>query len=254
MALHISRHLYLAGHQVSCVWSRSIEKAREVAAACGSIAAADPEEVPQDADFYLLAVSDNAIAEVAALFQGRQGIWMHAAGAVSMDQLARYFENYGVFYPLQTISSSRQLSFDDTPFLVEGSSPGVSGKIRRLASSISERVLDMDSQGRMEMHLAAVFANNFSNHMLKLASQFMKEKGKDFSLLEPLIRETFEKIVKIGPSGAQTGPAVRGDQETMKKHLLLLKGHPEWEKMYTFVSRDIERSCNKLIDPERGND
>lgn len=254
MSLHISRHLFLAGQQISCIWARDIEKARKVAAVCACVATVDPEEVPDDADFYLLAVSDRAITDVAAQFQGRQGIWLHTAGAVSMDQLARYFEKYGVFYPLQTISSKRQLSLDDTPFLVEGSSPDVSGKIRKLASSISERVVDMDSQGRLDMHLAAVFANNFSNHMLNLASQFVKEKDKDFSLLEPLIRETFEKIAESDPALAQTGPAIRGDQETMKKHLLLLEGHPEWEKMYTFVSRDIERSYNKLIDPERGDD
>ena len=90
--------------------------------------------------------------------------------------------------------------------------------------------------------------------MLNLASKYVKEKGKDFSLLEALIRETFERVAGNDPAGVQTGPAARGDQETMQKHLRLLKGHPEWEKMYTFVSRDIERSRNTKSEPERGND
>lgn len=254
VSFHVSRHLYLAGHQVSCVWSRSIENARQVAAASGSVAVSNPEEVPNDADFYLMAVSDRAIAEVASRFSGRKGIWMHTAGAVSMDQLAGDFENFGVLYPLQTLSSERQLSLDDAPFLVEGSSPEVGAKIHKLASSISERVLVMNSSDRLTMHLAAVFANNFSNHMVGIAEQLVEEKGGDISLLEPLIRETFLKIAESGPSSAQTGPAVRGDRETMNKHLLLLKGHPEWEKMYTFISRDIERSGKSTIDPKIGDD
>ncbi len=254
VSLHISRHLYLAGHQVSCVWSRSIERARQVAAASGSVAVIHPGEVPDDADFYLMAVSDSSIAEVASKFSGGRGIWMHTAGAVPMDQLSGYFNNYGVLYPLQTLSWQRQVSLDDTPFLVEGSSPGVSMKIHDLASSITEKVVDMDSAGRLVLHLAAVFANNFSNHMLSIATQIIEERGASFSLLEPLIRETLLKILETGPANAQTGPAVRGDVETMSKHLELLKAYPEWEKLYTFMSRDIIRFYKSTIDPERGDD
>ncbi len=176
------------------------------------------------------------------------------SGAVSMDQLAKDFNHYGVLYPLQTLSSERELSLADTPFLVEGSSEAVKQKIRILAASISKRVVDMDSQGRLEMHMAAVFANNFTNHMIAIAKKIVEEKGDDFSLLGPLIRETFVKIAESGPDRAQTGPAVRGDEETMKKHLLLLKEHPEWEKMYTFVSRDIKGSGKAKRDSKRTND
>jgi len=242
VALHVSRHLYLAGHQVSCIWSRSIDSARRVAAASGSVAVSDAEEVPGDADFYLIAVADKAIAEVAFRFSGRKGIWVHTAGAVGMDQLAGIFENYGVLYPLQTLSRQRQVSLDDTPFLVEGSSRAVLMKIHSLASSITERVVDMNSADRLTVHLAAVFANNFSNHMVTIATRIMEKNGGSFSMLEPLIRETFMKMRETNPADAQTGPAVRGDEETIRKHLELLKGNPDWQKLYTFISRDIERS------------
>ena len=217
--MHISRHLYLAGHQVSCIWSRSIDKARKVAGACGCVATDRAEELPDDADFYLMAVSDRSIAEVASRFSGRQGIWMHSAGAVSMDLLAGSFREYGVFYPLQTLSAERLISLDDTPFLVEGSSYEVSKKIQALAATISRRVVEMDSADRLTMHLAAVFANNFSNHMLRIARDFLEEKKVDHSLLDALIRESCLKSLEIGPAMAQTGPAVRGDLQTMAKHL-----------------------------------
>ncbi|MCP4312023.1 MAG: DUF2520 domain-containing protein [Bacteroidetes bacterium] len=253
VAFHISRHLYLAGHQIACVWSRTLESALRVAAVSGSVAVSSPDEVPVDADFYLLAVSDSAIADVAARFRRGHGIWIHTAGAVPMDVLGGDGE-YGVFYPLQTLSTQRQVSMDDTPLMVEGSSQGVLEEIRALASSISGRVVDIDSAGRLRVHLAAVFANNFSNHMATIAFRLLAEYEDDFSLLEPILRETFLKMTDTGPAGAQTGPALRGDMETMKKHLELLKGHPEWEKLYTFVSRDIEHSRKSTIDPRRGDD
>jgi predicted short-subunit dehydrogenase-like oxidoreductase (DUF2520 family) len=241
VSLHISRHLYLAGHQVDCVWSRSQKSALRVAAASGSRAVSSPDEVPDDADFYLLVVSDSAIEEVASIFSGRKGIWMHAAGAVPLDVLKAYFGEYGVLYPLQTFSTQREVVLDEVPFLVEGSSPAVLEKIRSLAFSLSKKVVEMNSAERLKVHLAAVFANNFSNHMVTIATRFLKENGADFSLLEPILKETFAKMLEAGPEEAQSGPALRGDKETMRKHLDLLGEFPEWEEIYTSVSRDIHK-------------
>ena len=242
MSLHISRHLFLAGQQISCIWARNIEKAQRVAAISGARAVSDPGDLPDDADFYLLAVSDRAIEEVSAQFQGRRGIWMHAAGAVPMDVLKPSFGEYGVLYPLQTLSAKREEALEDIPFLVEGSSPEVQKKIHSLAFSHSGRVVEMDSAGRLRVHLAAVFANNFSNHMVTIATRIIEENGGDFSLLEPILRETFLKMSEGGPLAVQTGPAVRGDELSMKQHLELLKAYPDWEEIYTIVSRDIMKS------------
>lgn len=213
-----------------------------VAAISGARAVSDPDELPADADFYLLAVSDRAIEEMASRFSGRKGIWMHAAGAVPMDVLKPSFGEYGVLYPLQSLSSKREEALEDIPFLVEGSSPDVQKKIHSLASSQYGRVVEMDSAGRLRVHLAAVFANNFSNHMVTIATRIIEENGGDFSLLEPILRETFLLMSEGGPFAVQTGPAVRGDELSMKQHLDLLKGHPDWEEIYTIVSRDIMKS------------
>jgi len=182
VAFHISRHLYLAGQQVSCIWARDSESAERVARLSGSKAVSDPREVPGDADFYLVAVSDDAIADVAARFKGSPGIWMHTAGAIPMDVLGVHFREYGIFYPLQTLSAQREISLDDTPVLVEGSSEAVKARICSLVSTISERVVEMDSAARLRVHLAAVFANNFSNHMVTIATRILDD-GHHFDIV-----------------------------------------------------------------------
>jgi predicted short-subunit dehydrogenase-like oxidoreductase (DUF2520 family) len=213
-----------------------------LAAELGTLGTADPEQVPQKADFFILCVPDRAVSEVAGQLRDRKGIWMHTAGALSMDVFQGITDDYGVFYPLQSFSKEREIPPGFTPFLVEGASPGVLEKIGELANSISGKVEESNSQDRLKVHLAAVFANNFSNHMVHVAIQILEESGLDPSLLEPLLEETFSKLRELDPGAAQTGPAVRGDNETMNKHIELLKGHPEWEKLYTFISREIGRS------------
>jgi predicted short-subunit dehydrogenase-like oxidoreductase (DUF2520 family) len=159
-----------------------------------------------------------------------------------MDVFKGLFPEYGVLYPLQTLSRASPLRLGPIPFLVEGSSAEVSEQVCELASTISERVEAADSATRLVVHLAAVFANNFSNHMVHIAHQILKEKDLSSNMLDPLLEETFQKIIRVGAREAQTGPAVREDRETMKKHIELLKNHPEWEKLYTFISREIARS------------
>ena len=170
------------------------------------------------------------------------GIRLHTAGALSMDVFQGITDDYGVLYPLQSLSREREIRLGKTPFLIEGSSPGVLEKIGELANSISDKVEESNSQERLKVHLAAVFANNFSNHMVHVAMQILEESGLDPALLESLLEETFLKLRELHPGAAQTGPAIRGDNETMNKHIELLKDHPEWEKLYTFISREIERS------------
>jgi len=199
-------------------------------------------ELPRQADFYLLAVPDGAVAGVAADCTDCLGIWLHCAGALSMQVFQGLFPEYGVMYPLQTLSKDFPLQSAKMPFLVEGSSPEVGAQVTTLASSISERVETVDSASRLVIHLAAVFANNFSNHMVHIAQQILMEQNLSADILDPLLEETYRKIISVGAGKAQTGPAVRDDQITLKRHIDLLKKHPEWEKLYTFMSREIARS------------
>ena len=159
-----------------------------------------------------------------------------------MNVLEGSKEEFGVLYPLQSLSADRNIRMGRIPFLVEASSPSVLEEIKDLAFTISEWVEEADSLKRLKVHLAAVFANNFSNHMVHVAQELLKEAELDPSMLKPILKETFQKLKELDAYSSQTGPAVRGDQESMNKHIELLRDHPEWEKLYTFISRDIERS------------
>ena len=239
---HISRHFHLSGHHISCIYSRTEAAAQQLAAELGVPGTSVVEEVPVDADFYLLCVPDRVVLEVAEKFRHTSGIWLHTAGALSMNLFQGVFKQYGVLYPLQTLSKARSLEASQVPCLVEGSSPQVSAEVMKLALSVYRNVEEVNSEKRLVIHTAAVFANNFSNHMVHIAKELVSEQNIDPQMIEPLLQETFEKIKALGTVEGRTGPAIRGDQETMNKHIELLKDHPEWEKLYTFISRDIERS------------
>jgi predicted short-subunit dehydrogenase-like oxidoreductase (DUF2520 family) len=242
VATHLSRHLHAQGHSIDYVWSRNLDTARTLAHQVEARASSKLSELPRQSDFYLLAVPDEAVASLAADCQDCRGIWLHCAGALSMQVFKGLFKEYGVMYPLQTLSKDFPLQSGKIPFLVEGSSPEVGAQVTALASSISDRVETADSDTRLVVHLAAVFANNFSNHMVHIAQQILKEQNLSADLLAPLLEETYGKIARVGAGKAQTGPAVRDDQITLRRHIEWLKTHPEWEKLYTFMSREIARS------------
>ncbi len=242
MATHISRHLYSKGCLISCIYSKTEESAKTLAKKVNSPWTTNPQKVPLSADFYFLCVPDRLIHENVKKFKDRKGIWLHTAGAVSIEVFEDLQSHYGVFYPLQTFSKGRPVPLEETPFLIEGSSFETVQLIKELATLISQNVHEMNSASRQMTHLAAVFANNFTNHMVYLAQQILMEKDIDPKLIHPIIRETFFKTMEMGAKDAQTGPALRGDKETMKLHLELLKKYPEWKKLYTFISRDIDKS------------
>jgi predicted short-subunit dehydrogenase-like oxidoreductase (DUF2520 family) len=183
---------------------------------------------------------------VVQLFSGRHGIWLHTAGALSLEVFEGHFPDCGILYPLQSFKRDRPVSLKDTPFLVEGSTQEIEESIVELAAAISENIQRTDSPTRMVVHLAAVFANNFTNHMVHVAQQILEDHKVDRKILDPILKETFARIAEVRAGESQTGPAKRGDRETMEKHLELLKRYPEWQNLYTFISRDI----SSYEDPE----
>jgi len=239
VSTHISRHLHSKGHRISCIYSRTLESASLLADEFGGFATTDLQEVPNQADFYLVCVPDQALVSVLSQFKDWNGTWLSTAGALPMDLFKGILNRYGVLYPLQTLNKNQEASLANTPFLVEGSSAEVEESIVKLAGDITTKVLEIDSEKRLTIHLAAVFANNFTNHMVHIGQRILQENRLDLKLLDPILEETVRKIGLVGAGAAQTGPALRKDQETIQKHLDLLKNHPEWEKLYTFISRDI---------------
>ena len=241
VATHLSRHFFSRGHSIELVYSRTLEHAEQLAGEVGARSTDRREEVPPEADIFLVCLPDGEVAAHSEKLSGRKGIWVHTAGALPMNVFAPFHREFGVLYPLQTLTKERQISMQQVPMLVEGSSKTVTDTLKVLASDISDEVREVDTQTRLVIHLAAVFASNFSNHMVGIAEELLRKEGESYRLLLPLLHETIHKLEAMEPVRAQTGPAARGDEETILKHLELLREVPEWQKLYTFISRDIAR-------------
>ena len=156
-----------------------------------------------------------------------------------MDVLSRASSQYGVFYPLQSFTFGEKISFRNIPILIEAFDPKIEKILLQLGESLSQKVENANSAQRKYIHLAAVFASNFSNHLLHMASEILKSSGKDLSLLEPLLDGSLSKAVKLGPKNAQTGPASREDYETIQAQLSMLEGNPDWVEVYELFTRQI---------------
>ncbi len=242
VSTHFSRHFYSRGHTISTIYCRTLRHAASLAAEVGAVGTDRLEEIPARSDFYLVCLPDAEVPRMGQLLRKCEGIWLHTAGAVPMEALREAHPKCGVLYPFQTISKERPLSLKGVPLLIEGSSAEVTAMIRELAEGMSDEVHERSSDQRLVIHTAAVFANNFTNHMIRIAEEVLRDAGEDAHLILPLLKETFGKAEAIGAAAAQTGPAIRGDSESLRKHLDILERYPEWKKLYTFISQDIGRS------------
>ncbi len=243
LAWHLASALEEAGLVVSCVYSRNRKHARQLANRLYNTRSQDHLDFSAyNAQLVVLAVPDDAIKEVCTQVVLPPGAALvHTSGSQSLDSLRSAPTNYtGVFYPVQTFSKDRALDFKQIPICLESDDSGVLLRLTKLAKKISEHVALVSSAERQELHVAAVFANNFTNHLLHMAQVYAEAHQLDFSLLHALIDETTLKALETGPAAAQTGPAVRSDQTTIRRHLRQLKAFdPEYAKVYRLLTKHI---------------
>ena len=192
-----------------------------------------------EADLYILSVSDSAIPRLSKALESKNGLIVHTAGSVSMDVLNTH-KNHGVFYPLQTFSKNKSVDFEKIPLCLEANKEENLQLLKKLAQAIGGPVHLINSTQRKALHVAAVFVNNFTNHLYTIGENLCKEHNVPFSVLQPLIAETADKIKYLPPSLAQTGPAARGDQKVLADHLqhLTKKSHQE---LYQLISVSIQQ-------------
>ena len=198
----------------------------------------DLKSVGTHSDIIIIAVPDESIGKIAIDLKYRNQIIVHTSGSVSID-VFNGLHQFGVLYPLQTFTRDMEIDLTDVPFCIEASDPEVVDSLKSLAHKLSNSVVDMNSQLRKDLHIAAVTVNNFSNHLYHLASDYLKENGLSFDLLKPLIMETARKISDISPEEAQTGPAKRGDIKTIEEHAKMIEKDLELKKVYTLFSEQI---------------
>jgi predicted short-subunit dehydrogenase-like oxidoreductase (DUF2520 family) len=198
------------------------------------------EEINTSADLYFFAVSDDAIGPLADQLLPllpANIIGVHCSGSLGLDVLP--FKRKAGFYPLQSFSSGHEVTWRWIPLIITTTAEDIWLLLDEIAGKMSSSVYRMTEDQKSNLHVAAVFANNFSNHMLTLAEKICNEHRLPFEILKPLILETFSKAILSGPRDSQTGPAIRGDEKTIQKHLRLLAGQPELAKIYEVVTKSI---------------
>lgn len=238
----IGRKFKAAGHKIVQVVGRNSGAASELAYALDTISTNYLSAINRNAEVYLIAVTDGAIATVINDLKLPGKIVAHTAASVPMEILKTVTDHYGVFYPLQTLRKETD-PVTDIPIFIDGSDDMTIRSLQALAHSISgdQVTVRPGNDERARLHVAAVFVNNFTNYLYVLAETYCRKEGIDFKLLLPLIEETALRVKTNSPRVVQTGPAMRHDKMTIERHLQLLEQYPELKKVYAFLSDSIEQ-------------
>src|SRR5688572_7768778 len=242
LAWHLAPALDNVGYTVKEVYSRDPKHAR---ALVGRLYQADVKSTldfsNSPSDIFIIAVSDDAIQDIVReIILPDDSILVHTSGSQPLNLLGfAATSNIGVFYPLQTFSKAKKVDFNEIPIFIESEIDEVSKTLMKMAKSISKKAKSISSEKRKALHVAAVFASNFSNHMLTISKSIAEKYEVDFEVLKPLIAETLNKSINIGPEKSQTGPAKRGDMEILDHHLEFLKDDPDVAEIYRIISQHI---------------
>lgn len=240
LGTHLSFALQNAGHQVMQIYSKTESSASELGERAGVQWTTDISSLIKDADLYIYALKDSVLSSVMReVSVSDEAIHVHTGGSVDMHIFKGVKKQYGVFYPLQTFTKVRELDFRKIPLFTEGSDARVLELLQDLAESMSDMTYTINSEQRLRLHISAVFACNFVNHMYNIASDVVQEANLPFEVLLPLIQETAAKVVDLHPVDAQTGPAKRYDTNIIHKHLDLLRFNSEWGLLYQQLSQMI---------------
>ncbi len=198
----------------------------------------------KEAHLYIICVSDDAIEAVSAELPFKNRLVVHTSGALPINSLHEN-NRKGVFYPLQSFTKNKPIVFKQIPICIESENPTDFYLLQKVGKALSDKVIAINTEQRKALHVAAVFANNFTNHLYGIASKICQENQVPFDILAPLIQETAEKIQTLSPNEAQTGPAKRNDQKTIKTHLDFLK-EAHQKEIYQLLTQSIQENGKKL--------
>ncbi len=242
VATHIAFAIKAAGLTIVQIWSKHFENANILAQQVQANAISDLCDVDKDADYCIIAIKDDAISDITKALVGFKGIIIHTSGSVNLNVFGNDFEKYGVLYPLQTFSINKAVDFNEIPICIEANAPDVLKSIYQLAKKLSKNVIEVNSEKRKILHLAAVFACNFTNHLYSLSLDLLAAHNLEFDMIRPLILETATKVQNELPRDVQTGPAIRMDEQTLKKHEELLLKQPQLLNIYQTLSESIKKT------------
>ncbi len=243
VAFNLAPAFFDAGIQVRHIVSRNQIKAQKLAKRVNAVAADNLSEIDRYTDAVFFTLPDDAISDNTELLSKNvdfKGLMVHTSGSTPLDDLLKITSKAGVFYPLQTFNKNNSVEFNEIPVCIEGGDEGITRTLENLARLISNDVRRISSAQRAVIHLGAVFASNFTNHLYARAFDILKRSEVNPSILLPLIRETASRLSRGEPIQLQTGPAVRGDVRIMKKHLSMLADDESGAEIYRLLSEHIQ--------------
>lgn len=249
LATQLGKALVRAGHDVAQVYSLTVASAATLAATLHCRATTRLAELDSDADVYIISVKDSALVHVAAqACAGRQGgVWLHTAGSMPLDVFKGLVPHYGVLYPMMTFTKEREVDFSVIPTFVEYNDATAQAAVEALARSVAQRVVQLSSERRRYLHLAAVWACNFANHCYDVAARLLADHDIPFDVMLPLIDETARKVHALTPCQAQTGPAVRYDENVIaaQARLMAREAGPPMADLYLRLSQSIHAAAQQ---------
>lgn len=241
VAWHLAPALYEAGNHIVQIYSRTLESAQALAVKVGAKATNQYNEIEQTAHIYIYAIKDDALQWVMNHTKIERGLHLHTSGTLPISIFKATRANYGCIYPMQTFSKTKGVDLRKVSIFTEANNLDNEVIINNLAHQISRKVYHLNSDERRKLHLASVFACNFTNLMWIKTEQILKELDLPIELMHSLMTETLNKAKKIKPHNAQTGPAARGDQRVIDQHIAMLANEPDWQEIYTLLSEQIKR-------------
>lgn len=247
LTTNLGKALLAAGHDIVQVFSRTRESAVTLADIAGASPVTDIAMVRNDADIYIVSVKDSVLGDLLPLLcKGKETkVFVHTAGSLPLDVFQGMAMHYAVLYPMQTFSKSEEVDFSGIPCFIEANDEYAHGVVADLAHQLSGHVYELSSADRKYLHLSAVFACNFVNHCYAISQDVLEKHGVPFEVMLPLIDETARKVHRLSPHDAQTGPAVRYDQNVIRNQAALLRDNPLLKDIYERMSLSIHRMAEK---------
>ena len=244
LATRLSLEMRKAGMDIVQIYSHTEEHAQQLAEGLRCAWTTSLDAIVSDADLYVFSLKDAVLKEVIAQVKPNDGLWVHTAGSMPVSVFEGFAKRYGVIYPLQTFSKHREVDFKKIPFFLEVNASEDERVLGDVAKAISCDVRFLSSEKRKQLHLAAVFACNFTNHIYALASKLLENNEIPSEVLLPLIDETAAKVHEMKPADAQTGPAIRYDVNVINKHMEMLDD-PDMREIYKLLSQSIHKEATR---------
>jgi len=253
VAWHLGHQFKAAGHNIVQVYNRGIERGEELAVELNCENTNTLDGINKNADIYILAVSDHGIDDIILGLRLEGKVVAHTSGSVPLKGMEYISAECGIFYPLQTLTRRNPVSFKGVPIFIEAANENVTRILTELAESIGGKVYYLAGNKRRAVHVAAVFANNFTNYLYGISRQIMDREKLPFDMLFPLLQETLNKIKDNDPHEIQTGPARRADYKTIEEHLKYLAHREDQREVYLVLAEcilNLYKDSSKVIEAD----